>query len=148
VKEGHQTVIVTNPIASPVGFSRQGFKGVGCKTLVLAEAWKTWKKALLLHGHVAHCTRRVPKGVRAALWGLASQLLKEKLMARAYSMAGAITLLDYLFARFLPNVVVVIPDNSYFGMAAVAVARRKKVPSLTAYAGQIFDHPQYHRVWY
>jgi UDP-N-acetylglucosamine 2-epimerase len=28
-------------------------------------------------------------------------------------------------------------------MAAVAVARRNKVPSLTTLAGQIFDHPQY-----
>ena len=143
VKEGDQTLIVTNPIASPMGFSRQGFKGVRCKKLVLAEAWKTWKKALLLHGHVVRCPRRAPKGVRFALWGLACQLLKEKLMARAYSMAGAVTLFDDLFTRFLPNVVVVVPDSSYFGMAAVAVARRNKVPSLTTLAGQIFDHPQY-----
>jgi glycosyltransferase involved in cell wall biosynthesis len=142
-REGCQTLIVTNPIASPIEFSRRGFERIGCRKLVLTERWRTWKEVLLLRGHIIHFTRRVPKGATGANWGLACQLLKEKMITRAYSMAGAMTLFDDLFTRFLPNVVVAIPDSSYFGIAAVAVARKKKVPSLTTLAGQIFDHPQY-----
>jgi hypothetical protein len=143
VKEGHHTMIVTNLLASPVEYFKHDFKRTRYRKLVLTEVWGVWVKVLRLHGYVSHYVRKAPEGMPEPLWGLACQVVKENLMARASAVTAAITLFDDIFERFLPDVIVVVPDSSYFGMAAIAVARRNGVPSLTALAGQIFDHPQY-----
>jgi hypothetical protein len=143
VKDGHQTLIVTNVVASPVEFLRHGFKRMQCRKLVLPEIWAIWKEALRLRQHVSDYMRRASERTSTNLWGLACALVRENLAIRASAMTAAVVLFDDIFTRFLPTVLVVIPDSSYFGIAAVAVARRKKVPSLTALAGQIFDHPLY-----
>jgi hypothetical protein len=143
VKEGHQTLIVTNLFASPVEYERHGFKRTRYSKLVLIEILRTWAKALRLHMYASYCRRGAPEGTPEPLWGLACQVVKEGLMARASALTAATALFDEIFARFLPDVLVVIPDGSYFGMAAIAIAKRNGVPSFTALAGQIFDHPQY-----
>jgi len=143
LKEDHQTLIVTNRFASSVEYCRHGFEKMRYRKLVLTETCGIWRKTLRLYRHVSYSMQRTPKGLSAAVWGVACQLLRENLMARASTVAAAIVLFDDIFARFLPDVLVAIPDNTPFGMAAVTVARRNMVPSLTALAGQIFDHPQY-----
>jgi len=143
VKDGHQTLIVTNVVASPAEFLRHGFKRMRYRKLVLPEIWAIWKEVLRLRQHVSDYMRRAPEGTSRNLWGLACALVRENLATRASAMTAAIVLFDDIFTRLLPSVLVVIPDSSYFGMAAVAVARSNKVPSLTALAGQIFDHPLY-----
>jgi hypothetical protein len=143
VKDGHQTLIVTNVVASPAEFLRHGFKRMRYRKLVLPEIWAIWKEVLQLRQHVSDCMRRAPEGTSRNLWGLACALVRENLPTRASAMTAAIVLFDDIFTRFLPNVLVVIPDSSYFGIAAVAVARKNRVPSLTTLAGQIFDYPQY-----
>ena len=143
VKEGHQTLIVTNRSASQVEYCRRGFEKMRYRKLVLTEIRGIWRKNLRLYRRISYSMRRTPRGLPEALWGVACQQVKENLMVRASAVTGAIVLFDDIFARFLPDVLVVIPDNSTFGMAAVTVAKKNKIPSLTALAGQIFDHPQY-----
>lgn len=143
VEEGHQTLIVTNVAESPVEYLRHGFNRMRYRKLVLLGILRIWRQVLQLRGRVSDYMQRVPEGLPGNLWGLACALVRENLPARASAMTAAIVLFDDIFAHFLPNALVVIPDSSYFGMAAVAVARSNKVPSLTALAGQIFDHPQY-----
>jgi glycosyltransferase involved in cell wall biosynthesis len=143
LKEGHQTLIVTNRLASSAEYCRHGFEKMRYRKLVLTETCGIWRKTLRLYRYVSYAMRRTPEGLSGAIWGVACQLVRENLMARASAVAAAIVLFDDIFTRFLPEVLVVIPDNTPFGMAAVAVVRRNMVPSLTALAGQIFDHPQY-----
>jgi UDP-N-acetylglucosamine 2-epimerase len=143
VKEGHQTLIVTNRLASQVEYCRRGFEKMRYRKLVLTEIRGIWRKTLQLYLYISYSMRRTPRGLPKALWSVACQQVKENLMVRASAVTGAIVLFDDIFARFLPDVLVVTPDNSTFGMAAVTVAKKNKIPSLTALAGQIFDHPQY-----
>ena len=142
-KEGHQTLILTNLLASPSEYIKHGFRRASYRKLVLTEMWRVWTKTLRLRRYASYWMARKPEGISEPLWHLACQVVKENLMARASALTAAITLFDDVLARFLPDVLVVMPDNSYFGVAAIAVARRRGVPSLTALAGQIFDHPQY-----
>jgi glycosyltransferase involved in cell wall biosynthesis len=143
LKKDHQTLIVTNRLASSVEYCRHGFEKMQYRKLVLTETCGAWRKTLRLYRKLSHSMQRTPEGLSRAIWGVACQLVRENLMVRASTVAAAIVIFDDIFARFLPDVLVAIPDNTPFGMAAVAVARRNMVPSLTALAGQIFDHPQY-----
>jgi hypothetical protein len=143
VKEGHQTLVVSNPLASSVEYCRHGFEKMRYRKLVFTEICGTWRKALHAYRHISYFARRTPEGLPGVLWDVACQQVRENLMVRLSVVAAAIVLFDDIFVRFLPNVLIVVPDNSIFGMAAVTVARKNKIPSLTALAGQIFDHPQY-----
>ncbi len=142
-KRGHQTLIVTNVIESPAEYVRHGFKRTRRRKFVLPKIWATWKEAFRIRRHVSDYMQQGPEGTSRDIRGLACALVKENLPMRASAVTAAVVLFDDIFTRVLPSVLVVIPDSSYFGMAAVAVARKNRVPSLTTLAGQIFDHPQY-----
>jgi glycosyltransferase involved in cell wall biosynthesis len=143
-QSGHQVIVVTNRLASPKPFIEAGFIG--------RKSRKPLQKELLA------VSRQLPQirtrmssfqsggSVRGEAESLILGLLEEKLTARALRAADDVVFLGNVFDSFKPNVLVSLPESSQFGMAAIAISRQRNIPSLTALAGQIFDHPQYGRL--
>jgi len=143
IERGHETVIITNLIASPTEFITRDFVGQSYKKAILDKIWSIWREILRLRFTISSYIRESPVGTPEGLWRLACASVEESIADAAFTTSGAILLFDALFAQFLPDILVVIPDHTRFGIAAVAVARKHGIPSVTALAGQIYDHPQY-----
>jgi len=142
-EHGHEVLIVTNSAASSAEFMRRGFERFPYKKGILAQLWTTWSNILRTRTRASKCARGVPENVSPDLWSLSWALVKQSASTAALATTAGIMLCDELFAQFRPDVLVVIPDSWYLGISAVAVARKKGIPSLTTLAGQVFDHPQY-----
>jgi len=143
MERGHEVLVVTNPEASAKLFEDSGLESTLLRKTFVGELGRIWWKTLRARGLLSRefCGSR--KADDADLCNLAAELVKEGAAPAAIRIAGGITLFDEIFARFRPDVLVSIPDSSFLGMAAISVARKLGISSLTTLAGQIFDHPQY-----
>jgi len=147
LEQGHQPLIATNLFASPAEFVRRGFKPIRRKELVLMQilSLKQIPAALgkiLRIRNALNSARASCENVPGDLWDFAYGHARSTALG-AFGTASTIDYFHRLFTQFSPDVLVAIPDGSFPGMAAVAVARKKGIPALTTLAGQIFDHPQY-----
>jgi glycosyltransferase involved in cell wall biosynthesis len=145
-ERGHEVLIVTNQHGRE--FLGRGFRQ-RASWLSMAQILRFWIDMLRLRSYFSGYLMRLDQATKTypspdgELWSLTSAFVTESSRNALLSSAATILLLDEIFKEFRPDIVIPIPDSSYLGKAAVAIARKSHIPSLTTLAGQIFDHPQY-----
>jgi glycosyltransferase involved in cell wall biosynthesis len=141
VESGHQVVIVANRLASPNPFISAGFVGEESRAPFHWRPLSITRQLALLRNYAS--TLQDEASVAKEAESLILNLLGEKLTSRALRTADDVLFLDSVFEWFKPEVLVSMPDGLQLGVSAIIVSRKKNIPSLTALAGQIFDHAQY-----
>jgi len=142
VEHGHKPLIATNLFVAPGQFLDRGFKASRHTGLALLRIGTVWSEVLRVRSVLSRAREPTDK-VLGDLWDLAHRIAKEEATGRALLAASGILFFHKLFEQFSPHVLLTISDGSSLAIAAIAVARKKGIPSLTTLAGQIFDHPQY-----
>ena len=139
-QRGHQVLIATNLHGEE--FSKYGFRARDL-TLPFKQIVHFWQRILRLSPRAYSFADNRTTKINPELWTLTSALIRQSSRNITLRTAASILLLDVVFEQFRPDVLVVIPDHSHFGIAAVSIARKRGIHSLTALAGQMLDHPQY-----
>jgi len=145
-ERGHEVLIVANQPGRE--FLRRGFRQLA-SWLSMGQILRFWIDILRLHSYISGYLMRLDQATKTypspngRLWSLTSAFVNQSARNALLRSAAAILSLDGILKQFRPDIVIPIPDSSYLGMAAVAIARKNHLPSLTTLAGQIFDHPQY-----
>lgn len=142
VEHGHNPLIVTNLFAAPGQFLERGFKASRHTGLALLTIGTVWSEVLRVRSALSR-TQEPADELPGDLWDLAHRMARENVTGMVFLVASGILFFHKLFEQFSPHVLLTIPDSSWLEIAAIAVARKKGIPSLTTLAGQIFDHPQY-----
>lgn len=139
LQRGDEVMVATDKTSSTKAFEDAGFEPKRQQRIIFTQLFVAWRRVLRLRSSLVKAFPAEDSEMQA----LAARSLAEGIASNALRTIGGILIFDHLFRKFRPEVLVSVPDSLQFGMTAIAVARRRKVPSITALAGQIFDHPQY-----
>jgi UDP-N-acetylglucosamine 2-epimerase len=141
LERGDEVLVMANRYASDSFSGDMRFEGLKCQQPLVSAPISEWEQSLRVQ-RILSKQRSAPASWQEA-WRLACNLVREKSGTIIARSIRNLRLVSRIVDEFRPHVLVVIPDSLNLGIAAVSVARKNGVPSITTLAGQISDHPQY-----